>query len=318
MRLVVALGGNAMLRRGERPDLELQRRRMRVAAAALAGLASRHGLVVTHGNGPQLGLLALQAEAGGNGGRLPLDVLGAESEGMIGYLLQQELENALPGREVAALLTEVEVDAGDPAFRQATKPIGPVYSPEEGERLARERGWSTVRDGSGVRRAVASPLPRRIVPLPAIRRLLGAGVIVICGGGGGIPVVAGPAGQRRGVEAVIDKDHTAALLAEGVGADGLLVLTDTPGVYEGFGTPAQRLIRRTTPEGLAAHVLATGSMGPKVEAACRFVARTGAWAAIGALEDAAAIMQGAAGTLISGRLKGEGPWSDCRRASSSW
>jgi carbamate kinase len=182
-----------------------------------------------------------------------------------------------------------------------------VYPREQGERLARKRGWATVRDGDGLRRAVPSPAPRRIVQLPAIRRLLDAGVIVVCGGGGGIPVAAGTAGRFHGVDAVIDKDHTAALLAEGVGADGLLLLTDTPGVYEGFGTRAERLIRTASPEELGAHAFAAGSMGPKVEAACRFVARTGAWAAIGALGDAASIVAGTAGTLISLRPAAQKP-----------
>lgn len=298
MRLVVALGGNALLRRGERADVDAQRGRLRGAVSALADLAHRHDLVVTHGNGPQVGLLALQAEAYPGGPAVPLDVLGAESEGMIGYLLEQELRNALPGREVATLLTQVVVDADDAAFRNPTKPIGPVYPPEEGERLGRERGWSMVRDAGGLRRVVASPVPRRILELEAIRRLRSDRRIVVCAGGGGIPVVVGGDGVMRGVEAVVDKDHSAALLAEGVGADGLVLLTDVAGVYEDFGTPRQRLIRSGTAEHLKGRSFAPGSMGPKVTAACRFVERTGGWAAIGALEEAAAIVSGAAGTLI--------------------
>jgi carbamate kinase len=297
MRLVVALGGNALLRRGERLDLDVQRRHVRQAVAALSGLAGRHELVVTHGNGPQVGLLALQAEAYTVGPSVSLDVLGAESEGMIGYVLEQELRNALRDRDVATLLTQVEVDADDPAFRRPTKPIGPVFAREEGERLARERGWTMVPDGDGLRRVVPSPRPRRISTLPAIRCLLDGGFIVIGGGGGGIPVVAGPAGIA-GVEAVVDKDHTAALLAEGVGADALVLLTDTPGVYLDHGTPTQRLIARLTPRDVPRLSFDGGSMGPKVEAACRFVERTGGWASIGRLEDVASVVEGASGTRI--------------------
>jgi carbamate kinase len=298
MRLVVALGGNALLKRGERADLETQRQHVRQAVAALAGLGPRHDLVVTHGNGPQVGLLALQAEAYRDGPAVPLDVLGAESEGLIGYLLEQELRNALPGREVATLLTQVVVDADDPAFRNPTKPIGPVYPPGEGERLRRARGWSMARDAGGLRRVVASPLPRRILELEVIRCLLTDRRIVVCAGGGGIPVVVGADGALRGVEAVVDKDRSAALLAEGVGADGLLLLTDAAGVYDDFGTPHPRLIRSATPGEFKGRTFDPGSMGPKVEAACRFVERTGGWAAIGALEEAAAIVSGAAGTFI--------------------
>lgn len=298
MRLVVALGGNALLRRNERADLATQRRRARDAVAALAELARVHELVITHGNGPQVGLLALQAEACRDGPVIPLDVLDAESEGMIGYLLEQELRNALPGREVAALLTQVVVDESDPAFRRPTKPIGPVYGSVEGERLARERGWPMVRDGEGQRRVVASPAPRRILELNVIQRLLRDRVIVVCAGGGGIPVVVGGDGSIRGVEAVVDKDHSAELLAEGVGADGLLLLTDTAGVYEGFGTANERLVRSAGVPQLRDRRFDPGSMGPKVEAACRFVERTGGWAAIGALEQAGAIVAGSAGTWI--------------------
>lgn len=298
MRLVVALGGNALLRRGERPELEVQREHLRRAAGALASLAGGNDLLLTHGNGPQVGLLALQAEACRAGPAVPLDVLGAESQGMIGYLLEQELENALRGREVATLLTRVEVDAEDPGFRNPSKPIGPVYAFEEGERLARERGWVMGRDGGGLRRVVASPAPRRILEMRAARRLLDAGVVVICGGGGGIPVVVGAEGDLRGVEAVVDKDRTSTLLAEGVRADGLVMLTDAPGVYEGYGTPRQRLISIATPEDLRGQAFDAGSMGPKVEAACRFVENTGGWAAIGALEQAEAVARWRAGTLV--------------------
>ena len=298
MRLVIALGGNALLRRNDRDDVATQRGRTSEAVAALAGLARRHQLVITHGNGPQVGLLALQADAYAGGPVMPLDVLGAESEGMIGYLLEQELRNALPGREVATLLTQVVVDADDPAFRNPTKPIGRVYSHDEGERLARERGWSMAPDGGGLRRVVPSPAPRRIVELSLIRRMARDRLIVVCAGGGGIPVVERVDGSLCGVEAVVDKDHSAALLAEGVGADGLVLLTDARGVYENFGTPGQRLIRAVGAPHLRRRTFDPGSMGPKVAAACRFVERTGNWAAIGAIEEAGAIVDGRAGTWI--------------------
>ncbi len=298
MRLVAALGGNALLRRGEAMELDTQRAHVREAAVALAGLAGQHSLVVTHGNGPQVGLLALQAEAYPDVRPYSLDVLDAESEGQIGYLLEQALRNALPRREVATLLTQVEVDPADPALAVPSKPIGPVYSAEIAERLARTRGWTLARDGAGLRRVVASPRPRRILELTTIVRLLDAGVIVICAGGGGIPVVVTPEGSARGLEAVIDKDRTAALLAECVGADGLLLLTDEAGVYDGWGGPEATLLQSETPRSLRQRSFDSGSMGPKVEAACAFVERTGGWAAIGALQDALRIALGQAGTQV--------------------
>jgi len=320
MRLVVALGGNALLRRGERPDLEIQRRHLREAAVSLGVLARDHDLVLTHGNGPQVGLLALQAER--HGDTVSLDVLGALSEGLIGYLLEQELRRALPGREVVTILTPVEVDPHDPAFAQPTKPIGPVYTREEGNRLARPRGWTMAPDGDGWRRVVPSPAPRRILPLNAIRRLLDSRVIVICAGGGGIPVAA-DAGGLRGVEAVIDKDRTAALLAEGVEADGLVLLTDVPGLFEGFGTPGSRLLRVATPAQLRDRSFEAGTMGPKVEAACRFAERTGGWASIGPLEAASAVVTGTAGTRIAAPLPPltrfpARPAAPPRRARKTW
>jgi carbamate kinase len=296
MRIVVGLGGNALLRPGEPADVALERRRVREAVEALAPLAVSHDLVITHGNGPQVGFLALQSEAGG--AVTPLDVLDAESEGLIGYLLEQELRSALAGRHVVVLLTQVEVDPDDPGFEQPSKPIGPVYPAAEGERLARERGWTMARTERGLRRTVASPAPRRILELESIRKLADLGHIVICAGGGGIPVAVERDGTLHGVEAVVDKDRTAALLAEGVGADALLLLSDVPGVYDEFGTPRQRLLRTVTPRDLRARTFDSGSMGPKVEAACRFVERTAGFAAIGALEEAAEVLSGATGTSV--------------------
>jgi len=298
VRIVAALGGNALLRRGEPLEADIQRRNSARAVEALAPLGREHELVVTHGNGPQVGLLALQALAYPEVAPYPLDVLGAESEGMIGYLLEQELRNALPGRPVATLLTQVVVDPDDPAFRRPSKPIGPVYEEAEARRLAAQRGWTVAPDGPGWRRVVPSPEPRAIVELEAIRLLVGSGVLVVCAGGGGIPVVAGPAGELRGVEAVVDKDLAAALLAELLGADCLLLLTDVRAVVRGFGSERAEPIGEATPEELRAERLDPGSMGPKVEAACRFVERTGGSAAIGALEDAAALAAGRAGTRV--------------------
>ncbi|HET7567401.1 MAG TPA: carbamate kinase [Gaiellaceae bacterium] len=297
-RLLAALGGNALLRRGEPLEAAVQRDNVRRAAAALAELTRDYDLVVTHGNGPQVGLLALQAAAYPDVAPYPLDVLGAESEGMIGYLLGQSLRNALPGREVATLLTQAVVDRHDPAFARPTKPIGPVYEEPEALRLATERGWTVAPDGDRFRRVVASPEPLAIVELPTIERLVAAGVVVVCGGGGGIPVVSNGSGELGGVEAVIDKDLFSALLATGLGADLLLMLTDVAAVERGWGTPAAEPIRRTTPVELRRLGFASGSMGPKVDAACRFVEATGGVAGIGALEDAAAIAAGEAGTLI--------------------
>jgi carbamate kinase len=297
-RVVVALGGNALIRRGERAEAATQRANIVRAVRAVAAVARRHEVVVTHGNGPQVGLLALQAEAYRDVAPYPLDVLGAESEGMIGYLLEQELMNALPGRPVATLLTQVSVDAADPAFGQPSKPIGPVYDEPEAKRLAAERGWAVAPDGGGVRRVVASPEPRAILELATIRLLIAAGVLVVCAGGGGIPVTISPDGAIHGVEAVVDKDRAAALLAEQLDADALLLLTDVPRVVAGWGTAAAVELESATPAQLRDLPFAAGSMGPKVEAASRFVERTGGRAAIGALDDAEAILAGRAGTRI--------------------
>jgi carbamate kinase len=297
-RVVVALGGNALIRRGERAEAATQRANIVRAVRAVAAVAERHEVVVTHGNGPQIGLLALQAEAYRDVAPYPLDVLGAESDGMIGYLLEQELTNALPGRAVATLLTQVSVDTADPAFAAPTKPIGPVYDESAGRRLAAERGWAVAPDGDGVRRVVASPQPRAILELATIRLLLRAGVLVVCAGGGGIPVTVTGEGAIRGVEAVVDKDRAAALLAEELGADTLLLLTDVPRVVADWGTTDAAELDEVTPAQLRGLTFPAGSMGPKVEAACRFAERTGGLAAIGALEDAEAILAGRAGTHV--------------------
>jgi carbamate kinase len=276
-----------------------QRRNVGTAVSSIAALAAEHDVVVTHGNGPQVGLLALHAP------QEPLDVLGAESEGLIGYLLEQGLANALPDRPVATLLTQVLVDPLDPAFEQPTKPIGPVYTREEALRLAAERNWTVAADGPHFRRVVASPEPLAIVEIEAIRLLVEHGVLVVCVGGGGIPVVADQHGALHGTEAVIDKDLAASLLAATLDADLLLMLTDVPAVERAWGTAMAEPIRSATPEQLRELEFAPGSMGPKVEAACRFVETTGARAAIGALGDGVRIVRGEAGTTVSGTVRSE-------------
>jgi carbamate kinase len=302
--VVAALGGNALIRRGQRADVAVQRANVAAAVDAIADLAREHAVVVTHGNGPQVGLLALQTEAYSAVAPYPLDVLGAESEGMIGYLLDLELVNRLGGRRpVATLLTQLIVDAGDPAFRRPQKFIGPVYDDAAARRLARERNWTLAADGRYWRRVVPSPEPRGIVELGTIRLLVDAGVLVVCVGGGGIPVVVDRDGRLRGVEAVVDKDRAAALLAEGLGADALLMLTDVPAVELDHGTPDARPLADVDAAALAEASFAPGSMGPKVEAACRFAERTGGLAAIGALGDAAAILGGERGTRVRARSR---------------
>ncbi|GAO37729.1 carbamate kinase [Sulfuricella sp. T08] len=298
MRIVIALGGNALLRRGEPPTAANQRRNVRIAAAALAPIACRHDLVISHGNGPQVGLLALQGAACRPDEPYPLDILDAETEGMIGYLIEQELGNLLPDRRCATLLTQIEVDPNDPAFGHPDKPIGPVYSEIEAQKVAQERGWSIARDGAHFRRVVPSPRPQRIFELSVIELLVSQGVVVICAGGGGIPVVSREDGSLIGVEAVIDKDLASALLARELKADTLMLLTDVDAVYRDWGTPHARAIRRITPQALRELDFAPGSMGPKVRAACEFVEQTGGMAGIGQLSDALVILDGKAGTVI--------------------
>jgi carbamate kinase len=305
MRVVVALGGNALLRRGQPLTAENQRENARAACKALAPVALEHELVISHGNGPQVGLLALQGSAYKEVETYPLDVLGAQTEGMIGYIIQQELGNELPfDRHLATLLTMIEVDADDPAFGNPTKPIGPLYDAEQAKRLEAEKGWTFRPDGDSLRRVVPSPLPKRIFEIEAIRALLEKGCVVICAGGGGIPTTysgePAPAGRLLvGVEAVIDKDLASALLAVDLDADVLAIVTDVDAVYTDWGTQKQRAIRRATPDSLAAAEFAAGSMGPKVRAACEFVARTGKTAAIGSIHDTRALIRGEAGTTVT-------------------
>ena len=304
MRIVIALGGNALLQRGQAMTAENQRISARVAAETLAPLARNHELVITHGNGPQVGLLALQSAAYKDVESYPLDVLGAESVGMIGYMIEQEFDQVLNSDPpTVALLTQIEVDPEDPAFQNPTKFIGPVYDREEAEQLARQRGWTVKQDGDKWRRVVPSPLPLRIPDVKVIDLLLRNHVAVICAGGGGIPIV-NRGGQLVGVEAVIDKDRASALLAMLLGADVYVMLTDVREVYLGYGRPTQQAIRRASPDALEAVRFPAGSMGPKIEAACTFARRTKKRAIIGSLQDAQAVLKGNAGTEISTSVEG--------------
>ena len=298
MLVVIALGGNALIRRGQPPEVSIQRQNIKLAAKAIAEVAREHRVVVTHGNGPQVGLLAMQAEAYKGVKPYPLDVLDAETEGAIGYLIEQELCNQLPEQPIVTLLTQIEVDPHDPAFACPTKPIGAVYSETEAKQLAQERGWAIAADGNVYRRVVPSPKPKRILELPTIRLLVKVGALVVCAGGGGIPVIVTPAGSIRGVEAVIDKDLATALLATELQADAFLLLTDVDAVYTNWDTPEAQPIHGTTPQQLRNYNFAPGSMQPKVDAACRFVEATAGIAGIGKLEDAAEILRGKTGTII--------------------
>ena len=307
MLIVTALGGNALLRRGEAMTAGNMRHNVRVAAQALAPVARRHKMVVTHGNGPQVGLLALEAAAYEEAEDFPLDVMGAETEGSIGYMIEQELGNLLPfSRPFATLLTMVEVDAGDPAFKDPTKFIGPVYAKADADRIAAEKPWRFRQDGDRWRRVVPSPQPKRIFGLRPIKWLLAHNTVVIAAGGGGIPTVYLPGEKRQlaGVECVIDKDLASELLARSLKADLFVMLTDADAVYVDWGKPTQKAIRRASPRALRAMPFAAGSMGPKVEAACKFAAATGNKAAIGALGDLPAIIAGTAGTTIDAAQRG--------------
>jgi carbamate kinase len=299
MLIVAAIGGSALQPPGEPFDVETQRQNVKVACKAIAEIAHDHHVVVTHGNGPQVGLLALQSAMHRDVRSYPLDVLDAESEGMIGYMLEQELVNELPRRDIATLLTQVVVDADDIAFQQPAKPIGPVYAESEAARLAAERGWAVAPDRGGWRRVVASPTPREIVELDTIDLLAESEVVVICAGGGGIPVAFDDAGGVRGVEAVIDKDSAAALLARDLAADALLLFTDVPVVYANYGTAAARAIRRISPSLLREFEFAARSMRPKLEAASWFASETGRPVRIGSLLEADAMTRGHGGTEVT-------------------
>lgn len=304
MRIVIALGGNALLRRGECLGADVQAANIDRVATAIVGLALDHEIVVTHGSGPQIGLLAEESAADpALRAPYPLDLLGAQTQGMIGSLLVRALHDALPGHRLAALVTHTVVRADDPAFGRPTKFVGQVHSREIAESLARKHGWRIAKDGKGWRRVVPAPSPERILETETIHDLLGTGALVICAGGGGVPVTAdNNTGALTGVEAIVDKDLTAACLAEDLKADFLLILTDVPCVYDGYGTHDQQPVLDATPDGLRRGGYPDGSMGPKAEAAARFVERTGGLAAIGALDAAHEIVHGRSGTLVRPEL----------------
>jgi len=305
MRVVVALGGNALLQRGQELNSENQRDNIRVAAVQLAAVHENHELVIAHGNGPQVGLLALMDAAYTAVDPYPLDVLNAETVGMIGYMIEQELGNIIPFEDhIVTILTQILVDPADPAFRNPSKPVGPVYDQVEAEKLQREKGWSMAPDGEYFRKVVPSPRPLRIIEMNAIRMLVDNGVVVICAGGGGIPTAYDENRKLYGVEAVIDKDLSSGLLAKGLDADMFVLLTDTANVYRDFGSDKQRPIVAAHPDALEAMDFAAGSMGPKVHGACQFVRETGKQSAIGRLSDLVKIMAGEAGTLISNESDG--------------
>ena len=305
MRIVIALGGNALLRRGEALSAENQLENVRLAAKQMAKVQPGNELVIAHGNGPQVGLLALQGAAYTEVETYPLDVLGAQTEGMIGYMIEQEMGNLLP-QEVpfATILTQVEVDKADPAFQSPSKPIGPVYSHEDAQRLAQEKGWHIAPDGDKYRRVVPSPRPQRIFEIRPVQWLLERGTVVICAGGGGIPTYYDHNGHLRGVEAVIDTDLCSALLAEQLQADLLVIATDVAAAYIDWGKPTEKAIAAAHPQALRDLSFPAGSMGPKIQAACEFAEKTGKTAVIGALSDIEAIVRGEAGTRVSTEVEG--------------
>ncbi len=296
--VVVALGGNALLRRGEPLEADVQRHNIEIAVKAISEISQEYNVVLVHGNGPQVGLLALQGLEYKKVNPYPLDVLGSETQGMIGYMLMQEFKNRLPDRNVTCMLTQMTVDPKDPAFINPTKPIGPIYQQAEARELAEKYHWTVKPDGDHFRRVVPSPKPTGIVEDQAIVQLIEQGHLVICTGGGGIPVKR-ENGKLVGVEAVIDKDMSAAFLAKQIGADALLILTDADAVYLDWGTPTQTALRNTTPSELAHYQFDEGSMGPKIEASCEFIKQGGTVVGIGALEDGLRILQGEAGTNIT-------------------
>ena len=306
MRVVIALGGNALLKRGEPMTADVQRRNIRIAAEAIAPIAGEHQVVITHGNGPQVGLLALQGAAYKPAEAYPLDVLGAETEGMIGYMLEQEMGNLLPFEvPFATLLTMVEVDGDDPGFKNPTKFVGPVYEKADADRLAAEKNWVFKADGQKWRRVVPSPLPKRIFEIRPIKWMLEKGCVVICAGGGGIPTMYEKGADRKlkGVEAVIDKDLCSELLARELEADLFIMATDADAVFTDWGTPNQKAIHKTSPDAIGRFSFPAGSMGPKVDAACNFAKATGKAAAIGSLADIPGIVKHERGTIVSPEYK---------------
>lgn len=305
MRIVIALGGNALLKRGEPMTAQNQSANIRLAAEQLAKVKPKNELIISHGNGPQVGLLALQHAAyyaqDSKIEPYPLDVLVSQTVGMIGYMLQQELTNLLPVTPTQTLVTQVIVDEHDPAFSKPSKPIGQVYTQAEAEKLAIEKGWTVMPDGQYYRRAVPSPKPQDVTGINAVKALLAQDHIVICGGGGGVPCVKNAQGQLTGVEAVVDKDLATAVIANHLDADLFIIATDVNAACVNFQKEGERKIAKANPAALEAlsEEFAAGSMGPKVQAVINFVKATGKDAAIGSLADIEEIVAGKAGTRVS-------------------
>lgn len=298
MRLVIAIGGNALLSRGEPLEAKIQQQHAKSAAISIAQIAQNHEVIIVHGNGPQVGLLALQAANYSEVKPYSLDILIAESQGMIGYFLQQEISNCLANKKIATLLTQIEVKSDDLALNNPTKPIGPIYNEQSITTIAKKFNWQIKKDGDYFRRVVPSPEPQQIIEIEVIKLLINQNYIVICAGGGGIPIIKTNSGKWKGIEAVIDKDLSAALLAIQLKADALIILSDVNYVEKNWNTAQAEIIQQTTPRQLRKLKFAKGSMAPKIEAVCRFVEYTGNWAAIGALKDSLNILQGSAGTHI--------------------
>jgi carbamate kinase len=298
-----------LLQRGQPLTAENQRGNIRVAVKQLAAVHKNNQLVIAHGNGPQVGLLALMDAAYTAVDPYPLDVLGAETVGMIGYMIEQELGNIIPFHDhIITVLTQVLVDQKDPAFEHPTKPVGPIYSKEEAERLKKDKGWAIAPDGDNFRRVVPSPLPQRIIEIEVIKTLVDSGVVVICAGGGGIPTAYDDDKKLFGIEAVIDKDLASGLLSKELGAEMFVMLTDVASVYVDFGTENQKAIKAAHPDVLEKMDFAAGSMGPKVLGACQFVRETGNQSAVGQLSDLTRIITGDAGTTISNDVDGIEYW----------
>lgn len=299
MRIVIALGGNALLKRGEAMLYENELSNVRIACQQIAKISHNNELVITHGNGPQVGLIALQQDAYHEVPPYPLDAVGAQSIGLIGYMIQKELRGLIgPTADIASVLTQTEVDPKDPAFSHPTKPVGPIYDKKTAEKLAQEHRWTIAQDNDKYRRVVASPDPKQILGLAAIKTLVENGHLVICCGGGGIPVYFSPQGEVVGAEAVIDKDLASSLLASSIDTDLFVIATDVEGVFLDWRTPQQKLIRKTSPAFLRTISFPKGSMEPKIEAACRFVEKTGRTAIIGSLSQIEEILQGCSGTQV--------------------
>jgi len=298
MLIVLALGGNALLQRGEPQEEENLVNNIKRAVKAIANLAKDHTLILCHGNGPQVGLLSLQADAYHEVKPYGLDVLCAESQGMIGYLLQRELNSELKDKTVVTLITQVIVDHNDPAFKQPSKPIGPFYSKEEANQYQQEKNWQFIEEKNGFRRIVPSPMPFEIVELPLIKLLVENRCLVICGGGGGISVFKNVNNQLVGIESIIDKDLTAAEIAIALKADKFVILTDIDGVYKNWEQKNAQVIRNITSDELEQMQFAAGSMEPKIKAATKFVQDTNKKVMIGALIDAEKVLREEAGTTI--------------------